>query len=266
MAQTERISWTSGAPSTEFNLGADIVAQSQSGNYSVVRISAQAINRGSTGSFSSYDGRHRCAIDGEGLVDRTGTLASGYGTGAERWDVSKDIQITHDSEGNHGAVTLRQTVSGWFSNEKTASLSGFPRIPKVPSKPGTPTASEILPTSMRLSWSAATDNNGSSIDGYLLRRWDNPEGTGTYYSHFANDRSRVISGLTPGKEYRWAVYAHNDVGYSAMSGARVARTLSGMWYKVSGVWKRVVPFVKVNGVWKTASVFIKDAGVWKRGG
>lgn len=267
--QTTRISFRSGAPTTDYYHGADIVAQSPAGNYTVVRVSATAYNRGNSSSVSNYNGAHTAAIDGyAGAAQFAGKMASGYPTNALRWDTAVDIAVGHDAAGNMGGVTLRQTVSGWFSNVQTAYFGGFPRIPKRPSIPGTPVASDVLPTSLRLTWTASTDNAGSAIDGYLVRRWDNPEGTGSYVDSFENNLTRVLTGLTPGKQYRFVVYAHNNSydQYSVASTAIVVRTLSGMWTKWEGAWKRTVPFVKVAGVWRAVSVFVKDAGVWKRGG
>lgn len=272
MAQTGRQLFTGSAPSTEYHQGADIIAQSQAGNYSIVRMSITAFNVGSTGSFSNDNGAHTGAIDGYAPQNqRAGTLPSGYPFGAVRWDQYVDITIAHDAAGNRGNVTLRQTVSGWHPTDvRTVAFGGFPRIPKKPSAPGTPVASEVLPTSLRLTWTASSDNGGSTIVGYLVRRWDNPEGTGTPVDDYVASTAltRVMSGLTPGKEYRWAVYARNGSHdqYSVASTAIVVRTLSGMWLKVSGTWRRVAVWVKSSGTWKAAATFIKHSGSWKRGG
>lgn len=268
--QTTRLNYRSSAPTTDFYMGADIVAQSESGNYSVVRVSAAAINRGGTSSYSNYQGSHTAAIDGEGQARFSGIMASGVALNATRWDVKADIQVSHNSDGTRGAVTLRQTISGWFSNVQTASLSGFPRISRRPSAPGTPVITPILGTNdFQAAWSPSTDNGDSPISAYLLRRWNNAEGTGAYIDHSANNTSRVLSGLVPGNTYRFGVYARNaspdNNGYSVMSTARVITTLTYMWVKVSGVWRRAIPYVKVAGKWKRANVFTKSAGVWKRG-
>lgn len=269
MAQTGRLLFTGSSPSTEYHMGADIVAQSQSGNYSVVRISATAFNIGSTGSFSGDNGSHTAAIDGYGQIQQAGTLPSGVPNGGMRWDISGDIIVGHNADGTRGNVTLRQTVQGWHPTDvRTAAFGGFPRIPKRPSAPGKPVATEVLPTSMRLTWAASSDNGGSAIDGYLVRRWDNPEGSGSYTDSYANNLTRVLTGLTPGKEYRFVVVAHNNSNdqWSPSSSAITVRTLSGVWTKVSGVWRRVAIFVKVNGVWKAATLFGKKTGAWKISG
>jgi hypothetical protein len=270
--QSTRISWrSSSAPTTDFYHGADIIAQSQGGNYSVVRVTATAVNRGSTGSFVNGQGSHTAAIDGYGHAQYSGTLPGGYATNQTRWDNGADIAIGHDGSGYMNGVTLRQTISGWWSNVQTASLGGFARIPKRPSPPSAPWFTEVLPTSVKVNWTFNGDQGGSAIDGYLLRYWPNAAGTGNYVD-FSQQISgiQVVGGLTPGQEYRFVVYAHNgsadNNGYSEGSPGSVVRMLSGMWAKYEGIWRRTVPYVKVSGVWRVVSVFIKDQGVWKRGG
>lgn len=269
--QTTRMSFRSSAPTTDFYHGADIIAQSQSGNYSIVRISATAINRGGTGSYDNNQGAHTAAVDGYGQAQRTGSMPSGYGTNATRWDVDEDIRVGHDSNGYMAGVTLRQTVSGWFSNVQAVTLSGFARIPKRPGPTTKPVVVDVLPTSIAISWDHTTTQGGSPIDKYLVRYWPNAAGTGTYVNASENlTTSRVISGLTPGKEYRIVVYAHNGSsdleGYSVMSEAIVVRTLSGMWHKYQSAWHRTIPYLKVAGKWKPVAVFIKSNGSWKRSG
>ena len=270
MAQTTRIAWTTSAPSLEFIEGADIVAQSQAGNYTVVRVAATAYNRGGTTTYSNYQGSHTAAIDGFGQAQRSGTIVSGVARDALRWDVSADVNIPHNADGTRGNVTLRQTVTGWHpTRAETVAFGGFPRIPKPPSAPGTPVFSEVLPTSVRVTWAASADNGGSAITGYLVRYWPNAEGTGAYTDFpVENNLTRVITGLTPGQQYRVVVYALNGSHgvYSPASAAAVVRTLSGMWVKWLGVWRRAVPYVKYNGVWVAVSVFIKESGTWKRAG
>jgi len=258
-------------PSTDFYGGADIVAQSQAGNYSVVRVSATAINRGNTSSYDGYSGSHSMSIDGYGgSASYSGTMPSGYGNGATRWDQTADITVAHDADGNRAAVTLRHVMS-WPDlpgTNATASFGGFPRIPKPPTAPGTPVVSNLVSTTLTLTWSASTDNGGSAIDGYLVRRWDNAAGTGAYTDiSQTNTLTRDLTGLNPGQEYRFVIYAHNGSNgqYSPASTAVVVRMLSGFWVKWLGAWKRAVPYVKVAGVWKAVTVYVKTSGVWKLG-
>lgn len=102
----------------------------------------------------------------------------------------------------------------------------------VPSVPGNPTFSEITPTSVRVSWAASASNGGAAIDGYLLRRRSVVNGPYVDVSQ-ANDRSRVVSGLTPGATYVFSVYAHNSVGYSTQT-AQLSVTLPARAYVGKG--------------------------------
>lgn len=271
MAQTTRATWTSPAPTTEFNGGADIIAQSAAGNYSTVRVSAQAINRGNASSVHGSNGSQTVAIDGiSGSASRSGTIPSGVNNGVVRWDVSADLTVPHDAAGNASAVTIRQTIAVWFNNVSTGSLGSFPRIPKPSTAPGLPVASLVMPTTLRITWTAPTDNGGSAVTSYKVYQWDNPEGTGTptVYTVAAPTLFKDITGLIPGKEYRFLVTAQNgSYGVNSPSSAAiVVRTLSSVWVKVTGHWKRAVIFVKTAGVWKVAAIYDKVLGHWKSAG
>lgn len=155
---------------------------------------------------------------------------------------------------------------------QTVWLNRTPPPPptKRPSPPGAPTFSEITPTSVKVTWGASTDNGGSPIDSYLLRYWPNAAGTGPYVDHSSrNDRSRVVTGLTPGNEYRFVVFAHNgspdNSGFSNPSAAKVVRMAGIVWVRVSGTWRRALPYVRVNGVWKAALPYTRQNGTWKQG-
>lgn len=269
MAQTRRVTYDGTSPSTEYGLGANVVAQSVAGNYSVVRISATAINRGSSGSFSAYSGSHTCKIDAySGQAKKTGTQPSGVADNAVRWDIDDDITIAHASDGTKMPVTLRQTISGWHTSVKTASFGGFPDIPREPSTVRSPpTYSEITPTSVRVTWGSVPDDT-APVDGYRLRYrpWVGWGDTTAWTTHSEElNLTRVVTGLTPGVEYQFNVDGHNSVGYGGQWSTTV-KIPSSLWVKVSGVWKRAIPFIKVSGVWKAANAYIKDAGTWHRAG
>lgn len=274
MAQTGRIGRSLFSPSTDYWLGADIISQNQAGNTSKVRVSNQSINRGDSSSFSGDNGTHVCQIDGIGSnTIGPGPLGSGYANGQVRWDVSKDYDIGHNADGTRGNVTLRQVVTAWHSSDAndTVSWGSFPRIPKRPSPPGTPVASAILPTSLTLTWPASTDNAGSTITGYRVRRWTGPTATGPYVDiSETNTLTRNDTGLTPGTTYTYGIYAKNgsadNGGYSNVSTTVTVKTIAPVRVKVAGIWKYAVPYVKVAGVWKQAQPYVKVAGIWKATG
>lgn len=263
---TGRVDRTSGAPSTQFRMEADWVSQNQAGNYSTCYFWLQAINRGSTGSFDSNSGTQAWQMDGISSNGHTSTLPSGYANGQQRWyDGPWGINVGHDANGWGADRTIRQIISGWFSYDDAVVLPAPPRIPKPPSQPGTPVGSEVLPTSIRFTWTASTDNKGSAIDHYLLRRYETADGTGPYTDSIANNLTRVITGLVPGKTYSWRVYAHNGSagGYSVASGLRVQATMAPVRIKVGGVYVYGIVYVKVAGVYKTGLPSVKKSGVYK---
>lgn len=265
---TVRVDRTTPAPTTQFTTEADWVSQSQAGNYSTVYIYIRAVNRGGTTSYSGYQGSQTGQVDGVGGHAHTGTLPSGYANGAQRWyEGPYGFNVGHDSEGKLSARTVRQIIAGWFNYNDVGSLPAPPRIPKPPTAPGKPVASEILPTSLRLTWTASTDNRGSPIDGYIVRRWDTADGSGPYVdSPLQNNLSRVLTGLTPGKAYTFAILAHNGShgAYSVPSAVLVVSTLAPARIKVGGQYKYAIPYVKVAGVYKVGLPYIKVGGVYKQ--
>lgn len=269
--------YSHGAPSTSYYMYADLISQNQAGNYSTIRLTIRAYNSGNTSSYSGYWGEHYgyiSGVSGSAYYSDNPFLRSGYANGALRWERTADINVGHDANGYLGALYFVEVI-----NSSDSGLSGsngnwvnlnIPRIPKRPSAPGTPSFSNVLPQSVTVSWTGSADNGGSSIDGYLLRYWPNATGTGAYTDSYENNTSRTISGLTPGQEYYFLVYAKNSSadngGYSNQSSSGIVRMLSGARIKIAGIWKLAIPYVKVGGVWKLAMPFIKVSGIWKKTG
>ncbi|MFJ9742505.1 glycosyl hydrolase family 18 protein [Streptomyces sp. NPDC101166] len=88
-----------------------------------------------------------------------------------------------------------------------------------PSAPGTPTASSVTDTSVRLSWSAATDDKG--VKNYDVLRDGAKVATVTTTAYTDN-------GLTAGTDYSYTVRARDTADQSGpVSGARAVRTTGG---------------------------------------
>lgn len=147
--------------------------------------------------------------------------------------------------------------SGW------ATMGVIDTLNVVPSAPGTPTLTNVMPTTLTVSWAASTDNGGSAIDSYLLRYWDVANPTAYVDHSSANNLTREVTGLIPGKTYGFVVFAHNAVGYSVKSAESDVQMLAGVWVNVAGVWKLAIPYVNVDGVWKMAVPYVNVNGVWK---
>ncbi|MGW3354306.1 glycosyl hydrolase family 18 protein [Streptomyces bungoensis] len=89
----------------------------------------------------------------------------------------------------------------------------------APSAPGTPTASNVTDTSVKLDWSAATDDNG--VKNYDVLRDGKVVGTVTATSY-------TDSGLSAGTDYSYTVQARDTAGQTGpVSGAVKVHTTGG---------------------------------------
>jgi chitinase len=99
-----------------------------------------------------------------------------------------------------------------------ASCDGGTTVPgdNPPSAPGTPTASDITDTSVKLSWSAATDDKG--VKSYDVLRDGRTVATVTATSY-------TDTGLTAGTDYSYTVQARDTAGRTGpVSGAVAVHT------------------------------------------
>jgi hypothetical protein len=266
---TLRVSVNVTGPSTQFNAYADMVSQDAAGNYSTVYYWVQAINTGGTTSFEGDAGTQTVTVAGAGGGGHGGTLPSGVPNGGQRWfDGPYGVNLGHDAAGNRGADQVAQTLSwpNWLGRTDYGSIGPYPQIPKVPSAPRSPSIDQVMPTSVRVNWVAPASNGGSAVNGYLLRRWNGSTASGSYVdTQLGVVGSYVVTGLTPGTQYAWGIYAKNAAygTYSPVSAIVTAKTIAPVHVKVAGVWKYAVPYVKVSGVWKMAQPYVKVNGVWK---
>lgn len=267
---TDRISWTSSAPTTEFILEADRISQSISGNYTVVRVYIKAINRGSTSSYSDYSGSQTGSIDGiwgGGTYAATPFLPSGYSNGAQRWRHGPwEIKVPHGSNGTRGAITLRMGLdygNGAIDKSLTASFNDFPDLKSVPPAPTpiTLVVNNNAQTTIPYSFKSNGDGGSSIIE------WQVGYGTSsTTYQNtmLATTWTPIVSGLTPGKTYYFWVRGRNAIGWGNWSSRTSSRTIAGARIKVAGAWKEAIPYIRVLGTWKIAQPYVRVSGKWKK--
>lgn len=180
----------------------------------------------------------------------TKTSGGGYWTSDPQWwririsGLDQDGNWTYDFSGGSpkaiGIATRGRNVGyGTFLVESWVNMdSGIGQAyaaewvtiqnpATIPATPAAPAVSEITATGMRLTWSIPA-NGGAGIDQMLLRRFSAADGSGPYvdYVNSGNATSRVVTDLSPGTQYYWAMYAHNAVGYSGRSGLTGGRTRS----------------------------------------
>lgn len=226
---TERISWTSGAPTTEFILEADRVGQDADDNYTLVRVQLVAINRGSTGSYSSYSGRHRASIDGVwagASYTAEPFLPSGYADGATRWRKSWDVKVPHGSDGSRGAVTLRMEVEyggGAVDIVRTASFNDFPDLKTVPPAPTITKVDAITATTMNVTGSS-NGNGGSAILEWQIRYDESSTAASPLYKTHVNPTT--LTGLARNTTYYLWMRGRNALGWGPWSARVSAKTLA----------------------------------------
>ncbi|MFI6943367.1 glycosyl hydrolase family 18 protein [Streptomyces sp. NPDC050418] len=182
-------------------------------------------------------------FEGKWTVKNTGTTSISSWT--VEWDFPSGTSVTSawdatvTSSGNHwtaknlgwnGTLAPGASVSFGFNGSGSGSpanckLNGAScdggSVPgdAAPSAPGTPTASDITDTSVKLSWGAATDDKG--VKNYDVLRDGSVVATvtGTSYTN---------TGLTAGTDYSYTVQARDTADQTGpVSGARAVRTTGG---------------------------------------
>ncbi|MFI0962906.1 glycosyl hydrolase family 18 protein [Streptomyces sp. NPDC021080] len=183
-------------------------------------------------------------FEGKWTVKNTGTTAISSWT--IQWDFPSGTSVTSawdadvTSSGNHwtaknksynGSLAAGASVSFGFNGAGSGSPSnctlnggscdGGTTVPgdSAPSAPGTPTASSITDTSVKLSWSAATDDKG--VKNYDVLRGGTKVATVTTTSY-------TDTGLTAGNDYSYSVQARDTADQTGpVSGAVAVHTTGG---------------------------------------
>ncbi|MET8812109.1 glycoside hydrolase family 18 chitinase [Streptomyces sp. NPDC004549] len=149
------------------------------------------------------------------------------------WDADVTSSGTHWTAKNksyNGAVAPGASVSFSFNGAGSGSPSNCKlngdscdgtTVPgdAAPSAPGTPTASEVKDTSVKLSWSAATDDKG--VKNYDVLRDGNKVATVTTTSY-------TDTGLSAGTDYSYTVQARDTADQTGpVSGSVAVHTTGG---------------------------------------
>ncbi|WP_436996148.1 glycosyl hydrolase family 18 protein [Streptomyces sp. enrichment culture] len=150
------------------------------------------------------------------------------------WDATVTNSANHWTAKNltwNGTLAPGASVSFGFNGTGTGSPTGCklnggscdggPNQPddNPPSAPGTPTASNVTDTSVKLSWSAATDDKGVKNYDVLRGGAKVATVTGTTYTD---------TGLTAGTDYSYSVQARDTADQTGpASGSVAVRTTGG---------------------------------------
>lgn len=230
---TDRIGASYSSPATSFYLAADHIASDNVNGRWLVRFYLRAVNGpgGSTGSQYNGAGAQVGYYNGNEFGRHSGNpfLPSGVPNGGTRWnDGPWDIWVNGRSAWNMPLSMLAQygNVNSW-----SGGSIYLPTLASAPSNPGTPTYSEVAPTSMRVSWVLPYDG-GSPLDAMLLRQSADPNFSSyTDIILAGNATTTLVEGLTPATTYYFRIFARNAVGYSnysSSSQATVPATAPGM--------------------------------------
>ncbi|MGY0069801.1 glycosyl hydrolase family 18 protein [Streptomyces sp. QTS137] len=182
-------------------------------------------------------------FEGKWTVKNTGTTALSSWT--VEWDFPSGTSVTSawdadvTSSGNHwsaknkswnGTLAPGASISFGFNGSGTGSPAGCKlnggscdgtSVPgdAAPSAPGTPSASGVTDTSVKLSWSAATDDKGVKNYDVLRGGAKVATVTGTSYTD---------SGLSKGTDYSYSVQARDTADQTGpVSGSVKVRTTGG---------------------------------------
>ncbi|GAB3828211.1 glycoside hydrolase family 9 protein [Dactylosporangium cerinum] len=126
-----------------------------------------------------------------------------------------------------GAYSVNEVAVNW--NSALASLASWaaehtgtvpPQDTTAPSVPGTPVASDVAATTLRLTWAASTDAE-SGVTGYEVRRVSG--GTSTVVAT-PTTASASLTGLTAATAYTFTVAARNGAGLTSAASAPVTVT------------------------------------------
>lgn len=116
------------------------------------------------------------------------------------------------------AVRNSKGWSGW------SATGTFTTLTRVASAPGAPSFSNATATSVVAAWADSADYGGATPSGYRLQFSTKADFTSVVYDNTQANRSRTVSGLTPGTTYWARVLTVNSAGNSAWSAAQSVST------------------------------------------
>src|SRR5690606_39122020 len=127
-------------------------------------------------------------------------------------DSNKDYWVAYRAVNAIGA-------SSYTSRVKMTTAAG------TPSPPRSPSASDLSPTAVTVSWLAPSSNGGASITGYTIQRATNSAFTQglTQFTQGAT-LSRTFSDMLPSTTYYFRIRATNSAGSGAYSSTLTVET------------------------------------------
>lgn len=235
-----------------YHLDANLVAQSQAGNYSTIQIHLYAIADSGWSGFASGIGWSASG--------NSGTFS--FNGGGDIEIAVYNINVGHDSNGYYSG-----TATAHVNDTGTETLGGpvdlaqaisVPRIPKVPSAPGISIASVVART-VSITVTAPADNGGSSITKYTVQY--SADG-GSTWAGAQYGGSTVYTNLPPGT-YKFRAFATNAIGNGAIAMTGSTTLRSGGKVRQGGAWRTGLGKVRAGGSMHDPIVKVRAAGAWK---
>jgi hypothetical protein len=243
-----------------------------SGNSSQVTVNGLLIG-GNVNSGASGFNNISCSITGtQGFIGPSFGFLNGIAAGRPFNFIGHTFTVPHNSDGTKTVtfqVNYSDTGTSMFGAEQgsQASLTLTP----FGSHPGSPTnvaATNVLPTSLTLSWDPPDDDGGFAVRSYVVRQYLGDDTTNEINEYTVFGNTINLTGLKAGTDYTFTVLAYNGpgagAGYSDPSDELTIGTLAGSWMRVDGVWVVAIPYVRESGAWHMAVPWIRVAGVWEQ--
>ncbi|MBE7159553.1 MAG: fibronectin type III domain-containing protein [Rhodospirillales bacterium] len=258
------------SPTTDFYAYADVIGQEPNANYSVIRLTTQAINRGNTSSFFGNAGAMSSSIDDLGINHvHSGNpfLPSGVGTNVQRWSDYEDYVIYHGADGfinGRSDFGVRLGVNYGSNQSNDGTTITIPRIPKPPiSSPTGLSVDSNTSTSLRYVFTFNGDDGGTGITSYTTQAATDAGFSNVVKTVSTGGSPATLTGLAPSTTHYIRSQAVNARGGGAWSTAITGKTLGGVKVPVSGTWTEAQVLVGINGVWVPCDVQVGVDGVWK---
>jgi hypothetical protein len=240
-------------------------------NTSQVQVIGTLVGGNSNSGASGFD-NISCSITGTaGFVGAAFGFPAGIAAHGLFVFINHTFTITHASDGTKSvtfSVNYSDTGTSMFGAEQGSQATlTLTKFGSKPSAPGAPAATNILPTSMTLTWAPPDDNGGFAITSYTLRQYLGSDISDEIAEYTIFGTTVNLTGLKAGTTYTFTVLAYNGPGagsgYSDPSSEATWETLAGAWMRVESVWVVAIPYVRSGGSWRMAVPWIRVAGVWK---
>lgn len=244
-----------------------------SGNSSQVTVNGLLIGGNSNSGASGFN-NISCSITGtQGFIGTPFGFPAGIAAGHPFNFIGHVFTVPHNSDGSktvNFSVNYSNTGTAMFGAEQGSSASlALTLIGSKPTSPGAPVGSDILPTSMTVSWTPPTDDGGYPIRYYVLTQYkgDNTTDDPSPVTYTVFGTTINLTGLRAGQDYTFTVKSYNGpgagTGFSDPSDETTIGTLAGAWMRVDGNWVVAIPYVRRGGTWHMAVPWIRVAGAWK---